>query len=119
MLPERGITVPAEGSIQVYKPEKSIAKNIKLIERLKSELLTAVANFFKALLQGSEGLILEALSRMIVICFLLGRRMGFSYQRIEQAVEQKVKIYLQEKEKDEGLSGDLEDFSSYLESHKQ
>ncbi|MGI6098055.1 MAG: MazG-like family protein [Dethiobacteria bacterium] len=103
----------------MYKPEKNIAKNIKVIEEQKSELLSAVARLFQSMFQGNEGLILDALCRIVITCHLLARRLGFSYQRLDRAIEQKVNVYLQEKKESSPLNEDLEDLRQYLESYKK
>ena len=63
-----------------------ITRNIKIIEWLKSELITDVANLFKVLVNGMKeevhDSISEILSNIILISYLLGTRLGISYNAI-------------------------------------
>jgi len=57
--------------------EIDITRNIKIIEWLKSELLTDIANLFKAMINGVREevheVVSDTLANIILICYLLGR----------------------------------------------
>lgn len=102
--------------------EIDITRNIKMIEWLKSELLTDVANLFKILINGAKEEVHEAvsdtLSNLILICYLLGRRLGISYNSIELKIENKVKLGLIENHDVEKYYGDLSELSRHLNSSR-
>lgn len=101
----------------LFDKEIDITRNIKIIEWLKSELLTDIANLFKVLVNGVKEEVHESvsdtLSNIILICYLLGRRLGISYNSIELKIENKVKLGLIENHDVEKHYGDLSELSSY------
>lgn len=106
----------------VFDREIDITRNIKTIEWLKSELLTDVANLFKVLVNGIREEIHESvsdtLSNIILICYLLGRRLGVSYNAIEMKIEKKIKLGLIENHDVEKHYGDLSELSRHLNSSR-
>lgn len=102
--------------------EIDITRNIKMIEWLKSELLTDIANLFKALVNGMKEevhvSIAETLSNIILICYLLGRRLGLSYNAIEIKMESKIKLGLIENHDVEKYYGDLSELAKHLNSSR-
>jgi hypothetical protein len=106
-------------------PEKEIdiTRNIKLIEWLKSELLTDLANLFRVLAKGVREEMYEAvsdiLSNIILISYLLGKRLGISYNAIELKIQSKVKLGLVENHDVEKYYGDLSELSRHLGSFRR
>lgn len=107
----------------VMEKEIDITRNIKLIEWLKSELLTDLANLFKVLARGvreeMHESVSEILSNIILISYLLGRRLGISYNAIEMKVHNKVKLGLVENHDVEKYYGDLSELSRHLGSFRR
>jgi len=54
-----------------------IARNIKTIEWLKTELIAGVSSLFKGMLKNNNELIADSLANIIVGCYLLGKRLAF------------------------------------------
>lgn len=52
--------------------ETGIAKNIRVIEWLKADLLTSLSALFKGMLRGSEDRLLDALGSIIITCYVMG-----------------------------------------------
>ncbi|MGE5558854.1 MAG: MazG-like family protein [Bacillota bacterium] len=96
-----------------------IARSIKIIEWLKTELLGGVANLSKAMIKNSEELILDALAGVIMVCYLLARRMGISFTRLDEKVREKVEYYRENKHEVEIWYGDLTYFYEYLRDRDQ
>lgn len=105
-----------------FDREIDITRNIKLIELLKSELLTDVADLFKTLVNGAREEVHESvpdtLSNIILICYLLGRRLGISYNAIEMKMENKIKLGLVEEHDVEKHYGDLSELARHLNSSR-
>jgi len=106
----------------LHDKDIDITRNIKIIEWLKSELLTDIANLFKVLVNGmKEGVhesVSDTLSNIILICYLLGRRLGISYNAIELKIENKVKLGLIENHDVEKYYGDLSELAKHLNSSR-
>ena len=98
--------------------EIDITRNIKIIEWLKGELISEMANLFKVLVNGMKdevhGSIGNILSNIILISYLLGKRLGISYNSIELKMEKKIKIGLVEQNDVEKYYGDLSELSKHL-----
>ncbi len=98
--------------------EIDITRNIKLIEWLKSELLTELADLFRVLSTGAREEMYEAvseiLSNIILVSYLLGKRLGISYNAIEIKIHNKVKLGLVENHDVEKYYGDLSEMSRHL-----
>jgi len=106
----------------MFEKEIDITRNIKIIEWLKSELLTDIANLFKALVNGMKeevhDTVADTLSNIILICYLLGRRLGISYNLIEIKIHNKIKLGLIEENDVEKHYGDLSELSKHLDSSR-
>lgn len=105
-----------------FEKEIDITKNIKIIDRLKSEMLTDIANLFRILVNGvsdeiHEGLA-DTLSNIILIAYLLGRRLGISYNVVEMKMRNKIKLGLVESSSNEKSSSDLNELSKHLDSSR-
>ncbi|RKD32083.1 MazG-like family protein [Thermohalobacter berrensis] len=88
----------------------NITKNIRVIEWLKSELLTAVASLFELLVKGvknSQDALLDVLANIILVTYLLGKRLGISFDTIDSKVESKIKLGVVEEHNIERWYGDL------------
>lgn len=99
--------------------EPDIARNIRVVEWLKADLITSLSALFKSMLRGSEERLLEALSGIIVTCYVLGRRMGFTFSRIDVAVESKLRQGIEESHEVEKWFGDLTMLLAYLVDRKR
>ncbi|MFZ5985669.1 MAG: MazG-like family protein [Bacillota bacterium] len=102
----------------IFDKEIDITRNIKIIEWLKSELLTDIASLFKALVNGVREevheSVSETLSNIILISYLLGRRLGISYNAVEIKIENKIKLGLVENHDVEKYYGDLSELAKHL-----
>jgi len=92
-----------------------IAKNIKLIEWLKSELLDNVAGLFRGFLRGSETLLKDCLANIVVVCYLLARRLGIRYSQFDSQILDRIRRNLETDNDLESWQGDL----TILEQHFQ
>ena len=101
------------------KQSIDIAKNLKIIDWLKTELIEGVANFHKAILKNSEELILDALAGIVVVCYLLARRLGVQFTRLDKKVRQKVDYHIENKHEVELWYGDLSSLQEYLKDREQ
>ena len=107
----------------VFDKEIDITRNIKLIEWLKSELLTDIANLFRVLVNGIReevhDSITDTISNIILISYLLGKRLGISYNAVEMKIHNKIKLGLVENHDVEKYYGDLSELSKHLGSSRR
>ena len=91
-------TLCVEGAGLVRKTI-DIAGNIHRIDWLKSELLTALSDLYRVLLEAKETTkdkIIDCISSMVLACYLLARRLGVSYEAVDQGVRDRVRLGLLE-----------------------
>jgi hypothetical protein len=107
-------------SMGFFDREIDITRNIKMIEWLKSELLTDIAALFKELVNGvkddAQDILADTLSNLIVICYLLAKRLGISYNTVDLKMENKLKLGILENHELEKWYGDLSELSKHLYS---
>jgi hypothetical protein len=73
----------------------NIARNLKIIEGLKVQLLAVIAELFSGLYRGAEDQVLDALSAAAVILFSMANRVGISLRRLDMAIEEKLQDRVQ------------------------
>lgn len=101
--------------------ETDITRNIRVIEFLKSELLTTVASLYQNLLKGTkvgQDIILDILANLVLVTYLLGKRLGITYSLIDAKIMEKIRIGMIEEHETEKWYGDLSDLNEYLRKHK-
>ncbi|NLY42658.1 MAG: hypothetical protein GX066_01530 [Clostridiaceae bacterium] len=105
-----------------FDREIDITRNIKMIEWLKSELLTDIAGLFKGLANGvkddTQDLLAETLSNIIMISYLLARRLGISYSVIDIKMEDKLRLGVLDNHELEKCYGDLSELSKHISSSR-
>lgn len=72
-----------------------IAKNIKIIEGLKSQILSDVSQMFSIMLEHTKDMpakMIDILANMILLSYLLGKRLGISYQAMDMKIQSKLKL---------------------------
>lgn len=103
--------------VKDHDREFDIAKNIKLIEWLKSEILTSVAELFRLLangVKGSQEVMADCLASIVVACYLLARRLGVHYGTIDQMIQKKIRLGMLEEHDVEKYYGDLSELRQHL-----
>jgi len=102
--------------------EFDVTGNIKFIEWLKAELLSSVSSLYRALLKGSkvtQDALSEGLADIIILTYLLSRRLGIDFSSIDQKVQNKLKIGILEEDEIEKSNGDLSKLLGYIRERKQ
>ncbi|MGI5840415.1 MAG: MazG-like family protein [bacterium] len=96
----------------------AVAKNMQVIEWLKTELLGGVTNLFKAMTKNSEDAWLEALSGVITTAYVLARRLGISFARLESKIVTKLRSYISDEHEMEKWYGDLSALLNHILNKK-
>ncbi len=99
--------------------DSSIAKGIKIIEWLKADMLASLAALFKSMVRGSEERILDALSSLIITSYVLGRRLGINFSRIDIRIESKLREEIDDGHEVEKWYGDLSELLRYMVDKKR
>jgi len=99
--------------------EVLFASNLKMTESLKAELASAVGTLFKALLKAEHNAIIDALAGIIIITYLLGRRLGIEFNTIDLMAKKNLQTGIGDtKEKDQWYE-DMNELFLYLDNRKR
>jgi hypothetical protein len=94
-----------------------ITRNNRIIENLKSELLNSVAHLFSKLADENcdniKETALDTLSDVIIISYLLSRRLGVDYPALEKDISAKIRLGLIQEHETEKYFGDLSALSDF------
>lgn len=99
-----------------------ITKNVRLVEWLKSELLTSVAELFRLLANGikaSEEALADCLANIVMVSYLLGKRLGIHFSLIDEKVEEKIRLGILEEHDVEKNYGDLSELNEHLKGSRE
>ncbi len=92
------------------KNNVDVIKNFRTIEWLKSEILTSIASLYEILATGEENTkedMEDLLSNIILLSYLLGRRLGLDYEDINLNLKNKIKLNIVQDHQIEKWYGDL------------
>ncbi|AOT73122.1 MazG-like family protein [Geosporobacter ferrireducens] len=98
-----------------------ITKNIKIIEWLKSELLTAIASLFELLIKGTKAgqeALIDVLANIILVTYILGKRLGINFSTIDMKIEDKIRLGILEEHRVEEWYGDLSNLKQYFNRNR-
>jgi len=92
-----------------------IARNIKAIEWLKTEIVVNAGQVCRALLMAKDEIVMQALANIMLSCYLLGKRLGVSFSRLEAAVQTRSVAAMEDGHELEQWYNDLSSLSEHLE----
>ncbi|MCL5116793.1 MAG: MazG-like family protein [Firmicutes bacterium] len=90
------------------------ARKLMAVEWLKAELLSEEGDLFRALINGPEDRVIDALSGILITTYTLGLRLGISPPRLEDRAIQRLNRSLTEDHELEEWFGDLSGLVRYL-----
>ena len=99
--------------------EIDVVKSHRVIEWLKAELVGSVGGLFKAIIGGGDDLVTDCLARIITSTYLLGRRLGLSFSKIDMKIEQNLRSSIAVDHEIEEWYGDLSALTAYVEGKKK
>lgn len=97
------------------KRELDITHNLKVVEWLKADLVDTVGALMKSLMKAGSDATVDALANLIIIAYILGRRVGISFQVIEMRIKHKLNNSINDAPETEQFYGDLTQLQKYLE----
>ncbi|MGI6553174.1 MAG: hypothetical protein GX779_02110 [Clostridia bacterium] len=105
----------------MYKGEREtdISRNLRMIDWLRAELVSTVGLLLKAMAKGSQELILDALAGGMIVLYVLGRRLGLTFSRIDLKVAEKLREGIALNHETEIWYKDLSSLLVHLEGRKR
>ena len=97
------------------KGETGIAKNVHAIEWLKAEISSQVGSLFRGLLAAREDAVVDSMAAIISCCYLLARRLGISFSRVDAKIDQRLRSSARDDHQLETWYGDLSSLMEYRE----
>lgn len=95
--------------------EVDVVKSLKAIEELKVDMLKAQWTFQQGTINGSETEMLQGLADVVALSYLLTRRMGFDFSKLDRTLLQRLEDWKSDdKAKLETQWGDIGLLISYL-----
>ncbi len=103
--------------------EKSsdITKNVKIIEWIKNEILISISDLFNLLFKGVKPIdngLRNAIANIIMLSYLLGKRLGISFDEIDYEIKQKSKEGIKEEHSLETWFGDLSKLQQHMDNRE-
>lgn len=77
------------------KDNFNIMSDIKIIEEFKATLISVIGEFYGLLAKGNnvaQGAIVECIAKAIMILYILGERLGYSHDAIDETMKKKLKL---------------------------
>ncbi|HLS90896.1 MAG TPA: MazG-like family protein [Limnochordia bacterium] len=96
------------------RADVDIARDLKSVEWLKTELLGGVANLYRAMRESQDDALSEQLAQIIVTAYILGRRLGIDCARLEMKVAQIVRSNAEKPHDFEEWYGDFSALAKHL-----
>ena len=95
--------------------EVDVVKGLKAIEEIKVEMLKAQWAMQEGSLQGSENEMLQGLAELVALSYLLTRRLGFDFSKLDRTLLQRLEEWkAEDHHKLETQWGDISLLLSYL-----
>lgn len=99
----------------------NIMTNIKIIEDLKAQLLCIVGEFFKLLTKGNNvarDSILDCISGAISILYILGEKLGYSFEDIDHVIKSKLDMGIRAEDQVEKEGKSLSKLKRYINNRR-
>ena len=99
----------------------NIMTNIKIIEDLKAQLLCIIGEFFKLLTKGNNVAresILDCISGAISILYILGEKLGYSFEDIDHVIKSKLDMGIRAEDQVEKEGKSLSKLKRYINNRR-
>ncbi|OEF99688.1 hypothetical protein BHF71_07885 [Vulcanibacillus modesticaldus] len=84
------------------------------MEWLKTEIIEHVGVLFKGLYHGKESLIIDSMASLLIAIYVLARRIGIPFHKLDQAMMDKLQEHKREGHEIEKWYGDLSVLEQYI-----
>lgn len=99
----------------------NITKNVKIIEWIKNEILMNISNLFTLIFKGVKPIddgLQNAIANIIMLSYLLGKRLGVSFDEIDHKIKEKAKEGINEEHSIETWFGDLSKLEKHMDNRE-
>lgn len=103
------------------KDNFNIMTNIKIIEDLKAQLLCIIGEFFRLLTKGNNiarDSILDCISGAIIILYILGEKLGYSFIDIDHVIKSKLDLGIRAEDQVEKEGKSLSKLKRYINNRR-
>ena len=104
-----------------FDRNSDVTKNVKIIEWMKKELILSVGDVFDLIFKGVKPLdeaLQDTLANIIMITYLLAKRLGISFSEIDYKIKEKIRIGIDQNHSVESWYGDFSNLKKHLENRE-
>ncbi|KYZ75766.1 hypothetical protein AXX12_11205 [Anaerosporomusa subterranea] len=94
--------------------DSDILRKLRFIEWLKAELASNLAALLHAIVRNSERAMAEALAALIVTSYVLGRRLGLDFDKLDKEIAAWLARYTSKEHDIDKWTGDYAELERYL-----
>ncbi len=104
-----------------FDRNSDVTKNVKIIEWMKKELILSVGDVFDLIFKGVKPLdevLQDTLANIIMITYLLAKRLGISFSEIDYKIKEKIRIGIDQNHSVESWYGDFKKKKKHIENRE-
>ena len=104
-----------------FDRNSDVTKNVKIIEWMKKELILSVGDVFDLIFKGVKPLdeaLQDTLANIIMITYLLAKRLGISFSEIDNKIKEKIRIGIDQNHSVESWYGDFSNLKKHMENRE-
>ena len=104
-----------------FDRNSDVTKNVKIIEWMKKELILSVGDVFDLIFKGVKPLdeaLQDTLANIIMITYLLAKRLGISFSEIDYKIKDKIRIGIDQNHSVESWYGDFSNLKKHMENRE-
>ena len=104
-----------------FDRNSDVTKNVKIIEWMKKELILSVGDVFDLIFKGVKPLdeaLQDTLANIIMITYLLAKRLGISFSEIDYKIKEKIRIGINQNHSVESWYGDFSNLKKHMENRE-
>ena len=104
-----------------FDRHSDVTKNVKIIEWMKKELILSVGDVFDLIFKGVKPLdeaLQDTLANIIMITYLLAKRLGISFSEIDYKIKEKIRIGIDQNHSVESWYGDFSNLKKHMENRE-
>ena len=104
-----------------FDRNSDVTKNVKIIEWMKNDLILSVGDVFDLIFKGVKPLdeaLQDTLANIIMITYLLAKRLGISFSEIDYKIKEKIRIGIDQNHSVESWYGDFSNLKKHMENRE-
>ena len=104
-----------------FDRNSDVTKKVKIIEWMKKELILSVGDVFDLIFKGVKPLdeaLQDTLANIIMITYLLAKRLGISFSEIDYKIKEKIRIGIDQNHSVESWYGHFSKLKIHMENRE-